>query len=278
VIDDVHCTIHRLVGPLGRRDPAARRGRGGTCLARRRLDHGGQLRGSLARRVRFALTDVPLTEFELDQLKLAQIPLFYCGVVVVVVNLPGVRDGELRLSDRAVSGIFAGEITRWRDPEVLRSNEGITVPDLPISVVHRADTSGTSFIVTGFLSGASEDWAKRFGLGSRLAWPTGQGAKGSAGLAAAVRGRAGAIGYLEYGNARQEGLAAAQLASGQGDFVRAGPEAFKRALRARTGDRSSRPRLHCSSGPRPDPRVVPGGGLAGFPPTNQIRVRTHRRG
>jgi ABC-type phosphate transport system substrate-binding protein len=71
--------------------------------------------------------------------------------VVVVVNLPGVRDGELRLSDRAVSAIFAGESTRWRDPEVMRTNEGVNVPDLPIIVVHRADTSGTSF--------------NRFGLG-----------------------------------------------------------------------------------------------------------------
>jgi phosphate transport system substrate-binding protein len=188
--------------------------------------------------VDFALTDIPLTEYELAQLKLAQIPLFYCGVVVVV-NLPGVRDGELRLSDRAVSAIFAGEITRWRDPEVLRTNDGLNVPDLPILVVHRADTSGTSFIFTSYLSSASETWAQRFGLGSRLAWPTGRAVEGSAGVGDAVRGQPGAIGYLEYGNAAKEGLATVQLPSGKDDFVRAGVESFKLALTARSAERAS---------------------------------------
>jgi phosphate transport system substrate-binding protein len=189
-------------------------------------------------RVDFALTDVPLTEFELEQLKLTQIPLFYCGVVVVV-NLPGVRDGELRLSDRAVGAIFAGEITRWRDPEVLETNESVNVPDLPIIVVHRSDTSGTSFIFTSFLSGASETWANRFGLGSRLAWPTGRAAAGSAGMRELVSGLPGAIGYLEYGNALKGGLATAQLAAGEGGFVRASPESFRLALSGQRAERAS---------------------------------------
>jgi phosphate transport system substrate-binding protein len=189
-------------------------------------------------RVDFALTDVPLTEFELEQLKLAQIPLFYCGVVVVV-NLPGVRNGELRLSDRAVSAIFAGEITRWRDPEVTRTNEGMNVPDLPIIVVHRADTSGTSFVFTSFLSGASETWASRFGLGSRISWPTGQAAEGSVGVREVVRAQPGAIGYLEYGNALRAGLATAQLDSGKDDSVRASLESFRRALIDRPAEGAS---------------------------------------
>jgi phosphate transport system substrate-binding protein len=189
-------------------------------------------------RIDFALTDIPLTEFELNELKLTQLPLFYCGVVVVV-NLRGLRDGELRLTDRAVSGIFAGEIRRWRDPEVMQANQGVNVPDLPIIVVHRVDTSGTSFIFTSFLSGASETWAKRFGLGSRLSWPTGQAAEGSAGVRDAVRSQAGAIGYLEYGNALRGGLATAQLTSAKGDFVRAGPESFRLARAARQAPRAS---------------------------------------
>jgi phosphate transport system substrate-binding protein len=197
-------------------------------------------------RVDFALTDIPLTEFELEQLKLAQVPLFYCGVVVVV-NLPGVRNNELRLTDRAVSAIFAGEITRWRDPEVMRSNEGVNVPDLPIIVVHRADTSGTTFIFTSFLSGASETWANRFGLGSRLSWPTGQAADGSAGVRDAVGRLAGAIGYLEYGNALKGSLATAQLASGKGDFVRASPESFKLALTAQPAELASHYQLRTRS-------------------------------
>jgi phosphate transport system substrate-binding protein len=188
--------------------------------------------------VDFALTDVPLTEFELEQLKLTQIPLFYCGVVVVV-NLPGVRAGELRLSDRAVSAIFAGEITRWRDPQVMRTNDGVNVPDLPITVVHRAETSGTSFVFTSFLSGASDSWADRFGLGSRLKWPTGEAAAGSAGVRDAVHSQAGAIGYLEYGIALRADLATVQLASGKGDFVRPGPESFRLALTARPAERAS---------------------------------------
>jgi phosphate transport system substrate-binding protein len=189
-------------------------------------------------RVDFALTDVPLTEFDLDELKLKQIPLYYCGVVVVV-NLPGVRDGDLRLDDRAVSDIFAGVITRWRDPEVLQTNEGVKVPDLPIIVVHRADTSGTSFVFTSFLSGASETWATRFGLGSRLSWPTGQAAEGSAGVGNSVRSRIGAISYLEYGNALKAGLSTVQLQSATGDFVSASSQSFKLALAARPAERPS---------------------------------------
>jgi phosphate transport system substrate-binding protein len=189
-------------------------------------------------RVDFVMTDIPLTGFDLEQLKLVQIPLFYCGVIVVV-RLPGVRDGELRLSDQAVGAIFAGKITRWRDPEVMRTNAGVNVPDLPIIVVHRADTSGTSFIFTSFLSGASESWAERFGLGSRLKWPTGQAAEGSAGVRDAVRSQPGAIGYLEYGIARRAGLVAVQLESGKGDFVRPGPASFRRALATRPADRPS---------------------------------------
>jgi phosphate transport system substrate-binding protein len=181
---------------------------------------------------------VPLTEFELEQLNVTQTPLFYCGVVVVV-NLPGVRDGELRLSNRAVSAIFAGDIKRWRDPEVMQSNHGVNVPDLPVIVVHRADTSGTSFVFTSFLSGASEMWANRYGLGSRLSWPTGQAAEGGAGMRDAVRGQPGAIGYLEYGNALSEGLATVQLASGGADFVRASRESFRLALTARPAERAS---------------------------------------
>jgi phosphate transport system substrate-binding protein len=188
--------------------------------------------------VDFALTDIPLTGFDLEQLKLVQVPLFYCGVVVVV-NLPGVQDGELRLSDRAIGAIFAGKITRWRDPRVLRTNHGVNVPDLPIVVIHRADTSGTTFIFTSFLSGASETWAGRFGLGSRLKWPAGQAAEGSAGVRDAVRNQPGAIGYLEYGIARRGGLVTVQLQSGQGDFVRPGPASFGLALTARPAERPS---------------------------------------
>lgn len=210
----------------------------GVSLQYEAVGSGEGIRRVATGHVDFALTDVPLTEFELEQLKLTQIPLFYCGVVVVV-NLPGIRDGELHLTNRAVSAIFAGEITRWRDPEVVRSNEGVNVPDLPIIIVHRADTSGTSFIFTSFLSGASEAWANRFGLGSRLSWPAGQAAEGSAGVSDAVHSQAGAIGYLEYGNALRGGLATVQLASGKGEFVRASPESFRLALIGRPAERAS---------------------------------------
>lgn len=199
---------------------------------------GEGIRRVAAGRVDFALTDIPLTEFELEQLKLAQLPLFYCGVVVVV-NLPGVRPNELRLSNRAVSAIFAGEITRWRDPEVMRTNAGVNVPDLPIVVVHRADTSGTSFVFTSFLSGASEAWGERFGLGSRLKWPAGEAAEGSAGVRDAVHSHTGAIGYLEYGISLRGGLLTVQLQSGKGDFVRPSPESFRLALTARPAERAS---------------------------------------
>ena len=182
--------------------------------------------------VDFALTDVPLTEFELKQLKLAQIPLYYCGIVVVI-NLPGVRDGDLRLSGAAIGGLFLGEITRWRDPRIVETNPTLAIPDLPVTVVHRADTSGTSLVFTSFLAGASEAWAQRIGQGSRLSWPAGTGVEGGAGMRDAVRATAGAIGYLEYGNALREGLATAELGTGKDDAVRAGAESFRRTLAAR---------------------------------------------
>lgn len=218
---------------------SAYRAQNGVGIQYAAVGSGEGIRRVATERVDFALTDVPLTEFELAQLKLTQIPLFYCGVVVVV-NLPGIGDGALRLSDRAVSAIFAGEITRWRDPEVMRTNEGLDLPELPISVVHRADTSGTTFIFTSFLSDASPAWANRFGLGSRLSWPTGQAAAGSAGMHDAVSRHPGAIGYLEYGYALKENLSSVQLSSGKDGFVRAGPESFRLALGDRPAERPSR--------------------------------------
>lgn len=201
----------------------------GVRLLYRAVGSGEGIRRLTARSADFALTDVPLTQAELEQDDLMQFPVI-AGAIVPVLNLPGVGDGQLRLSGAVLADIYLGKISRWDDAALKALNPQLNLPGLPIRVVHRAEGSGTSFVFTYYLSQASAEWQDRFGIGSRLAWPAGQGAEGNEGVAQAVHDTPGAIGYVEYTYAAEHGLVAAQLRNRSGQFVRASEAGVRAAL------------------------------------------------
>ncbi|HYA76354.1 MAG TPA: phosphate ABC transporter substrate-binding protein PstS [Burkholderiaceae bacterium] len=182
-----------------------------------------------ARSADFAMTDVPLTRAELAQDDLMQFPVI-AGAIVPVVNIPGIGDNELRLSGQLLADLYLGKITTWDDPAIKALNSQLSLPHLPVRVVHRADGSGTSFVFTYYLSAVSTAWDEHLGIGSRLVWPVGSGAKGSEGVSEAVRDTAGAIGYVEYAYSLEHKLARVQLRNRSGRFVHASEAGVGAAL------------------------------------------------
>jgi len=177
----------------------------------------------------FAMTDVPLTQAELSQDDLLQFPVV-AGPIVPVANIPGVGDGELKITGPVLADIYLGKITSWNAASLQALNPKKTLPDLPIRVVHRADGSGTSFVFTYYLSSVSTQWQQQMGIGSRLHWPAGIEAKGNEGVALAVRGTPGAIGYVEFSYALQHKLATFQLRNKAGKFAHVNDAAARAAL------------------------------------------------
>jgi phosphate transport system substrate-binding protein len=191
----------------------------------------GSLAGTMRlkdRAVDFAASEMPLPAADLAQLGLAQFPLVIGGVVIAI-NVEGVSSGQLKLSGTALADIFLGRITRWSDPALAALNPGLRLPDTAITVVHRADGSGTTFNVTDYLSKVSRDWASRVGSGLLVRWPVGVDARGNEGVARAVRATRNSIGYVEHAQASQSGLAHALLQNRAGRFVRPGSASFQAA-------------------------------------------------
>lgn len=173
----------------------------------------------LARRSEFAATDVPLTDDEIQRAggRVVHVPTVV-GAVAVTYNLP--RLGKpLRISAEVMADIFLGRITRWNDPQLAALNREVTLPDTSITVVHRSDASGTSSIVSDFLSRASQAWATGPGRQGGAAWPVGVGGVGNEGVAGAIKQTTGAIGYLEVVYARQNRLPTAHVRNPAGRFV-----------------------------------------------------------
>ena len=201
----------------------------GSAPLYRSVGSGEGVRRLTARSADFAMTDVPLTQTELSQDDLMQFPVV-AGAVVPVVNLPGVRDGELKITGSVLSDIFFGRITNWNATALQELNPEKRLPDLPIRVVHRADGSGTTFVFTYYLSRVNPQWRERLGIASRLHWPAGVGANGNQGVSQAVRNTVGAIGYVEYSYAVQYDLATAQLRNKAGKFARVSDAGLHAAL------------------------------------------------
>lgn len=172
----------------------------------------------IERAVDFGASDVPLKAAEIDRHRLVQFPVA-TGGVAVVVNLPGVADGALRLSGAALADIYLGAITTWSHPQLKALNPDLDLPDRPIGVVHRTDGSGSTYNLAAYLAHANDKWRERVGVDTELKWPTGVGAKGSSGLAAAVKATGNTIGYVEFGQALRAGLATVRLENRAGRFV-----------------------------------------------------------
>lgn len=147
--------------------------------------------------VDFAGTDNPLTAEEQEAAGLVQFPML-TGGVVVIVNLPGIKNGQLKLSQQVPADIYLGKITMWNDKAIAAANPKLKLPAQKITVVHRSDSSGTSFIFTGFLSKASAEWQQKVGKGAAVSWPAGIGGQKNPGVCNNVAKIKGAIGYTEY--------------------------------------------------------------------------------
>jgi phosphate transport system substrate-binding protein len=152
----------------------------------------------------------------------------------VIVNIPGVTENQLKLSGELLADIYQGKITKWNDPRLAEANPAITLPNLAIAPVYRADGSGTTYVYTSYLSAVSPPWKDKVGANTSVKWPAGAGAKGNDGVAATVRNTRGGIGYVEYAFASQNHLITAQLRNKAGQFIAPTMEAFTAA--ASNGD------------------------------------------
>ena len=183
------------------------------------LGSGAGLSQIKAGTVDFAGTDSPLTAEQQAETGLVQFPML-TGGVVVIVNIPGVKSGELKLSRAVLSDIFLGKITNWNDPAIAKINPGVRLPkDLKITVVRRSDSSGTTFIFTDYLSKISGEWKNAIGAGSSVKWPVGIGGQKNPGVCNNVAKIRGSIGYTEYTYAVEAKLNCAQLENRAGTFI-----------------------------------------------------------
>jgi len=173
-----------------------------------------------AKTVIFGATDAPVAGAELDKNSQVQFPAIIGGTVPIV-NLDGFQPGELRITGPVLAEVFMGDITRWNDPKLAALNPGKKLPDQPITVVHRADGSGTTFNFTDYLTIVSPDWSKRVGRGAAVKWPAASsiGGKGNEGVAANVNRAKGSIGYVEYAYVKKNKMTFLQLQNKAGKFV-----------------------------------------------------------
>lgn len=176
----------------------------------------------------FAATDVPVPPAELAKNGQKQFPIVMGGIAVVA-NLDGLPEGALRLSGPVLADIFLGKIKSWSDPAIKALNPDIALPDLAISVVHRQDGSGSTYVFTQFLSSTSEEWKAKLGTDTLIEWPLGAGAEGTQALLRAVAATKGAISYAEYGQVSRAGLPFAAVQNKSGNFVKPDQEGVQAA-------------------------------------------------
>jgi phosphate transport system substrate-binding protein len=200
----------------------------GVRLNYQSIGSGGGIKQIKEKTVDFGASDAPMEPAELDKAGLLQFPMIMGGVVPVV-HIPGIATGQLKLSAANLADIFLGKITKWNDPKIMADNKGLNLPGTDITVVHRADGSGTTWIFTNYLTKVSPEWKSKVGNDKAVQWPVGLGGKGNEGVAAFVTKVDGAIGYVEYAYALQNKMAAALLKNQAGNFVAPTDENFQAA-------------------------------------------------
>lgn len=208
----------------------------GNRLNYQSIGSGGGIKQIKAKTVDFGASDMPLKEGELAASGLVQFPVILGGVVPIV-NVEGIRPGQLKMSGSVLADIYLGKITKWNASQIAALNPGVSLPDRAIVVVHRADGSGTSFLWTDFLSKTSADFKAQVGSGTAVKWPTGVGGKGNEGVAANVQRIKGAIGYVEYAYAKRNNMAYTRLLNRDGQFVQPDEDTFKAAAAGVTWDK-----------------------------------------
>lgn len=192
------------------------------------IGSGGGIKQIKAKTVDFGASDKPLQIEELDKEGLMQFPTVMGGVVPVV-NLAGIHGGQIKLTGTVLADIFLGKIKKWNEPAIAALNKDVGLPDQAITVVHRSDGSGTTFIFTNYLSKVSADWKQKVGEEASVSWPTGVGGKGNEGVASYVKQIKGSIGYVEYAYALQNKMSYTMLQNKEGVYVSPNEESFKSA-------------------------------------------------
>lgn len=192
------------------------------------IGSGGGIAQIKAKTVTFGASDKPLAPNELEPAGLTQFPTVIGGVVPVV-NLTGLKPGDMVLDGQTLADIYIGKVTKWNDPEIKKLNPTLNLPSEAIAVVHRSDGSGTTFIFTNYLSKKSQTWASQVGAATSVEWPAGIGAKGNEGVAGNVSQAAGSIGYVEYAYAKQNHLNFVRLKNHDGAVVTPTAAAFQAA-------------------------------------------------
>jgi len=199
------------------------------------IGSGGGIRQLTNETVFFGASDGPMTN---DQLYAAPSRILHfptvLGGVVPVYNIPGV-DAELRFTGHTLADIFLGRITKWNDAAIRNANPGVNLPPADITIVHRSDGSGTTYIWCDYLSKVSPDYRKTVGVATSVNWPAGVGAKGNEGVAGLVQQTPGAIGYVELIYALQNSIAYGSVQNMAGEFVRASTETVRNAAAAANG-------------------------------------------
>src|SRR5271157_1240161 len=192
------------------------------------IGSGGGIKQIEAKTVDFGASDMPL---KLDKLKEDGLVQWHMimGGVVPVVNIQGIKAGDVKLTGAVLADIYLGTIKKWNDKSIEKLNKGVKLPNQDIAVVHRSDGSGTTFLFTNYLMKVSKEWADKVGNNTSVEWPVGIGGKGNEGVANFTAQTPGAIGYVEYAYALQNKLAYCMLASHDGKFVSPKSESFQSA-------------------------------------------------
>jgi phosphate transport system substrate-binding protein len=192
------------------------------------IGSGGGIKQIKAKTVTFGASDMPLKPDDLEKSGLLQFPMIMGGVVPVV-NLEGIKPGEITLDGPTLASIFAGEITKWDDAKIKALNASVNLPSKAIAVVHRSDGSGTTFLFTNYLSTVSPTWASKVGANSSVEWPVGLGAKGNEGVAGQTKQTDGAIGYVEFAYAKQNKMTYTKMVNKDGKAIEPSIESFQAA-------------------------------------------------
>ena len=200
----------------------------GSGLNYQSIGSGAGIKQIQAKTVTFGATDMPLKPEQLEKDGLVQWPMVM-GAIVPVVNLEGIKPGELVFDGATLASVYLGKITKWDDPSIAKLNPNLKLPSAAIAVVRRSDGSGTTFNFTDYLSKANDEWKTKVGSGTAVEWPTGVGAKGNEGVAGNVSQTKNSIGYVEYAYAKQNNLTYAAMVNKAGKIVQPTVAAFQAA-------------------------------------------------
>lgn len=200
----------------------------GNRLNYQAIGSGGGIKQIKKRTVDFGATDAPMSGKDLDKRGLLQFPAVIGGIVPVI-NVAGVKPGQMKMTGPVLADIYSGAITQWNDAAITKLNPDVAMPDNPITVVYRSDSSGTTSVFTTYLAAVKADFKDKVGAGKTVNWPTGIGGKGNAGVAANVLKLKNSIGYVEYAFAKQNKMSHAAMINKSGNTVQPDDETFAAA-------------------------------------------------